>query len=557
MMKTGTTEKRKWSEEELTILRENYPKVGLKVTAMLPNRTYNSVRGMVSCMKLTRKENGRNPWTDEEIEILKQWYPIDPKEAARRIPFHTEGSISVKASQLGFTKKEEKEEAPWTEEEEDALRIWFPVSMQEAEKHITAHPRNSIQAKAVQLGLKETVSVDDTGDKARQVRKWTEQEDEIIRMFYPDEGPNVHQRLEGRTSSACVIRASVLGITYAKNDSRYWTKEEDELLRKNWGTEGLRVVSRLKDRSELSCVVRARNLGLENPPKGELWMLEDLALFMYYFPKEKFAVMNRMSGTHTSLSCEKMAKYLGYLPAEGPRESWTKGEDQIIENYYPKEKAEVCRMLPKRTRNASMARGRNYLKTPSEAAFTAEKKQSFQTKRWTEEEVGLLKKYYPTEGRDVIKRFPGRKLGDIQQKAQYLQVKEESRKNFYWTAAEIETLLAYYPSEGRNVCSRIPGRTGNACAMKYESLAAEKTRKRARKRWTPEEVEVLKKYYPTEGTDVAKRLPGWSEKKCSEKALLLGMKKYKKQPKEPRKLSEFFDVAEELKTSPIRGICIA
>ena len=35
-----------------------------------------------------------------------------------------------------------------------------------------------------------------------------------------------------------------------------------------------------------------------------------------------------------------------------------------------------------------------------------------------------------------------------------------------------------------------------------------------KKRWTAEEIEILKKHYPTEGDAVFKRLPGRTAKSC-------------------------------------------
>ena len=35
-----------------------------------------------------------------------------------------------------------------------------------------------------------------------------------------------------------------------------------------------------------------------------------------------------------------------------------------------------------------------------------------------------------------------------------------------------------------------------------------------KKRWTTEEIEILKKHYPTEGDAVFKRLPGRTAKSC-------------------------------------------
>lgn len=194
-----------WTEKEDALLREQYPQIGLKVTEMLPDRTYNAIRGRIQALGLLCKK--RASWTPEEIDILRKWYPVNPNEAAKRLPNHTIGSCSVKATHLGITQKE-----------------YAPAPAKKS--------------------------------------AWTAHEDNILSMYYSSEGRDVSFRLPGRTADACIIRASVLGITYEKNNSRFWTAQEEKLLKHYWKTEGENVSLRLKNRTPAACRQKAKKLGL-------------------------------------------------------------------------------------------------------------------------------------------------------------------------------------------------------------------------------------------------------------------------------------------------------
>ena len=194
-----------WTAKDDALLREEYPKIGLKVAELFPERTYNSVRGRIQALGLVRGK--KSEWTPKELEILCEWYPINPKEAVKRLPNHSMGSCSVKATHLGIAKAE-------------------------------------------------------SAPEPAKKSAWTSQEDAILRQFYSEEGRSVKNRLPGRSANACIIRASVLGITYEKNDQRFWTADEESTLRQYWATEGANVSQRFMNRTPIACKQKAKKLGL-------------------------------------------------------------------------------------------------------------------------------------------------------------------------------------------------------------------------------------------------------------------------------------------------------
>ena len=89
--------------------------------------------------------------------------------------------------------------------------------------------------------------------------RWTEEEDNIIREYYPTESTDVYKRLCNRTKIACRTRAKMLNIRYINT----WTKEEDDIIRKYYPTEGSSVYKRLPGRGVNSCCNRARKLNVK------------------------------------------------------------------------------------------------------------------------------------------------------------------------------------------------------------------------------------------------------------------------------------------------------
>ena len=89
---------------------------------------------------------------------------------------------------------------------------------------------------------------------------WTDDENEILKTYYPTEGIEVAKRLPGRSASAIMTRAYVLKI--GSNVKNEWTDEEDEILRQYYSAEGRNVNKRLPGRTKLACACRAQKLGL-------------------------------------------------------------------------------------------------------------------------------------------------------------------------------------------------------------------------------------------------------------------------------------------------------
>ena len=287
-------------------------------------------------------------------------------------------------------------------------------------------------------------------------QNWTEEEDNILREFYPIEAGNVCKRLPRRTRVACTSRADILGITRYRINP--WTEAEINILREFYPIEGREVYKRLPGRTKDACTTKAEKLGVYGP--------------------------------------------VIYVP-------WTSEEDNILREFYPIEAGNVCKRLPGRTRSACTTRAVT-IGISGEAA-----------RPWTEEEDEILRKYYPIEGYDVVKRLPGRTIDSCRGRVVKLKIPSRS----FWTLKEIEILRIYYPIEGGEVYKRLPGRTKDACTRRAVSLNIKYDINSSDDHWTEEEINILREFYPIEGREVYKRLPGRTESACRSKACKLGFKR--------------------------------
>ena len=86
---------------------------------------------------------------------------------------------------------------------------------------------------------------------------------------------------------------------------------------------------------------------------------------------------------------------------------------------------------------------------------------------------------------------------------------------------EDDILRRYYLTEGWNASRWLPNKSEAACMERAYMLGIQKIEKR--KHWTPEEDAILRKYYPLEGADTFKRFPGRTPSACTSRAKKIGV----------------------------------
>ena len=96
-------------------------------------------------------------------------------------------------------------------------------------------------------------------------------------------------------------------------------------------------------------------------------------------------------------------------------------------------------------------------------------------------------------------------------------------ENRRWSSEEDEVLLKYYPSEGSEVASRLCGRTVASCQFRAYKLGIKREQPHRNGRWQQEEDEILRIWYPRMGIRAAVMLPSRTRSAVQNRVALLGL----------------------------------
>lgn len=183
--------------------------------------------------------------------------------------------------------------------------------------------------------------------------------------------------------------------------------------------------------------------------------------------------------------------------------AWTQEEIDIVKQYYPTEGSHCADKLPRKTKGAihAMAKKLNI---------------SFET--WSEREDNIIKEIYPLYGaKKCLEKLQNRKVHNITDRANYLHV-------YYidWTSDEINTIKS---NEGYRTADEwkvlIPRKSYTAIKAKAKELNVIITAKN--NLWTEEEDDIIKKYYVILHGDLENMLPYRTNKNIAQRARKLGI----------------------------------
>lgn len=239
-----------WTEEEDNILRKFYPTSGAKgCQVYLPKRNSLTICARATLLNLVSGITNKNKqWSPEEDEIIKANYSKDRTDLTDLIPNKSKGAIQSRASILGV-----KVINNWTEEEIK----WMQDNsyLYTKEELIDKIGKSWLQIKRIlkKYSLK----------YCTKIVKWTEEEDSIIKKYYPKEGGDVYLRLKNRTYNTVMGRASALGIGYDNEENKKWTEEEDAILKENYIKLGKDIINLLPGRKFGSIITRAHKIGIK------------------------------------------------------------------------------------------------------------------------------------------------------------------------------------------------------------------------------------------------------------------------------------------------------
>ena len=133
-----------WREAEMEIIRHHYSQ-GMEaeaLTRLLPGR---SVTAIFSRAIILGVQSGRF-WREDELRILKAQYPVVGTEVMRQLPGRNEVAVRVIARRLGLKESRESQVGfrPWSDEEWTLLEKNMHLSV--AEQQATLFPDRTNKA---------------------------------------------------------------------------------------------------------------------------------------------------------------------------------------------------------------------------------------------------------------------------------------------------------------------------------------------------------------------------------------------------------------------------
>ena len=454
-------EREDWTNDELNILYTYYEEHGASycIEKGLNHRSRQSIQHKAS--KLGLKTDKRVFFSDLEIEVIKKYYLEGGSKLCQSMGVqHSSASIQKKAKDLGLSNNVAK---PWTEEELNILREYYPKGGTALcmEKGIN-RPASAISSIAHNHNIKMDINI------------WTEEEIELLKTYWPIGGWRSCQEngLSHKTKRNLEYMATNFGLL--KNN--LWTKEEDEILVNYYLLGGFELCQEkgLK-RTKSAMQNRAVALGLRKIiSKKEYSVIKEKVVELYKKGGDPLVVEYLKGIGFNKSQIFKMYKYLQDmgLRESKDRKDWEKYEIEILYKYYPTEGAAVSERLPNHPKDSIRS------KANSLGLFFKDFKRG---EDYTAEEDTIICKYYPTEGTAVSKRLNNRTPESVRSRANRLGVKVEelkiplSQRRDYsniksWSDEEIEIIKFYYPIEGRKIVERLPHRSLSSIVKKAAQL---------------------------------------------------------------------------------------
>lgn len=142
-----------WTEEEDRLLSKLYLKHGIRYIAVQLGRGHSNVSERVRVLGMKCRRN--TSWTDEEMQILREAFPKDgASKVLQDILRRTANSICVRAQRCGI-KQIGKEKRKWTTTELEIMVTRYPFEgvSEELQISLPNRTKNSIAGRANIMGL--------------------------------------------------------------------------------------------------------------------------------------------------------------------------------------------------------------------------------------------------------------------------------------------------------------------------------------------------------------------------------------------------------------------
>lgn len=290
------------------------------------------------------------------------------------------------------------------------------------------------------------------------IKRFSEDEDNFLRenfqtMRYKDLADSL-----GTSVHSISDRLKRLGLK--KQTRTKWSEEELQIVKDNYDHGVNYVLTLLPNRTKAMVKNAVKSMGLHNG-KLKFWTKEELeTIKKYYFEEGKNGVSKRLG--KSPVACEQKAAQLNLRYKGNGLDPWSQKADDIVRQYYPIEGSDG---VYKRLASLGMSVTKSRIRDRAKKVLGVKGPQV-----WTQEELDILRKFYPTEGVDGIsKRLKKSKL-QIKNKAFKLKLKYVGVHNREWTKEEDDIIIKNYSFGGVDRCADLLDRSREAIVSRAKIL---------------------------------------------------------------------------------------
>ncbi|EEM8095962.1 hypothetical protein DER63_13830 [Salmonella enterica] len=224
-----------WTTRDLAFVEAHYGVIKTTELAKELGRSVASIRiiggrlarekaGNCSTQKTEKYRNHRSVWTVRELQFVKSHYGVMKAAKIAEKLGRTVVSVRLTAQSLGCCKIPS---SPWTKEEEDIIRKEYACGSGSTKimDLLPGRTWNAIVLRASKMKIINT-----------RTKIWSEEEQQLLKQYYPTMGTRVAEIIPGRTEVAVKAMAYSMAITFEgskESGRRVWSEQEKILLDTN------------------------------------------------------------------------------------------------------------------------------------------------------------------------------------------------------------------------------------------------------------------------------------------------------------------------------------
>lgn len=359
----------------------------------------------------------------------------------------------------------------WTYDEEQLLRKYYPLYGARYAARLLGRSIAAVHGHARQLG-----------EKCFSRKPWTKQDIALLKRKFGKVPYEELARELGRTVGAMRLKASKWGFT---NAPKSWSSKEIEQLRKLYKTMTAAEIGRRLGRTAGSVTTALKKHGISRPwPKVTKSVVRTIMKKLETMSMQEIGAELGMSAPRIS----KIARENGYRAER----HWWKNEFQptedsfIREHYATMPAREIARHLGRH--QSVIARRMKQLGLRTKLSYHQREV------RWSKREDDLLRRLHPKmTHKEIAARLKCSKQA-VAYRCSVLGLKRQEEPRLQWTAKEDAMLRKLYGTMNHPEIAKRLGRTRNAVTGRVQVLGLTKERPMVN-RWTEEDDKVLRRLY--------------------------------------------------------------